>query len=177
MPIVFELTQDPYLLHQYYQLREECYRKELGMPDFDGSEEEQDRQGKVLLGHRNGECFGGARICSQIPQKLIDELGYTPLSCCIWERFALSKEARKVQSFRDFCSGMIEASREAGYREALVLSSMRNARFYRQYYTARGLNFQIMGRLPEYAKGSFTNLEHYLSVAQIHQPEPIKIAA
>ena len=43
--IKYEVTRDPRLLEQYYDLREECFRKELSIPDFDGAEEEQDRQG------------------------------------------------------------------------------------------------------------------------------------
>ena len=49
MPIEFKLTQDPHLLGQYYALREQCFREELGLPDFDGSEEECDRKGQILL--------------------------------------------------------------------------------------------------------------------------------
>ena len=42
--IKYEVTRDPRLLEQYYDLREVCFRKELSISDFDGAEEEQDRQ-------------------------------------------------------------------------------------------------------------------------------------
>ena len=60
MSIEFKLSRDPHLLQQYYDLREQCYREELGIPDFDGSEELDDQRGHILLAIENGRCIGGA---------------------------------------------------------------------------------------------------------------------
>ena len=95
----------------------------------------------------------------------------------MWERFAFDPAVRKVQLIRDFCAGLIAASRAAGYRHALVLSSLRNARFYRQCHSALGVEFRIHSHLPNAARESFAGLEHYLSVANLQPAQPLPMAA
>ena len=78
MAIEFIESRDPALLEQYYQLRQTCFRKELGIPDFDGSEDELDRQSSILLAIQDGRCIGGARISPHVPlggQLVSEQLG------------------------------------------------------------------------------------------------------
>jgi hypothetical protein len=178
LPIQFELCQDPLLLRQYYQLREACFRRELGLPGFDGSEEQHDRQGLILIAHQDGQCIGGARISSNVPAaRHLHKLDLAADACCIWERFVMDPAVRTVQMVRDFCAHLIEASRVSGYQHALVLSSLRNARFYRQCHSALGVGFKIHGSMPDCAEGEFARLEHYLSVAQLHEEPVLSLAA
>jgi GNAT superfamily N-acetyltransferase len=178
LSIEYELCDDARLLDQYYRLREESYRRELGIPDFDGSEEPQDREGKIVLAIKNGRCIGGARISPRVTVvNQAGELGLTPDTCCMWERFVLDPTLRTVQMARDFLAHLIEASRDAGYNHALVLSSRINARFYRQCHSALGVGFQIHKAVPDYAKGAFAGLEHYLSIAELRDAQPIVMAA
>jgi hypothetical protein len=59
LSIEFKVSHEPDLLRQYYSLRERCFRQELGLPDFDGSEEQQDRQGIILLALKKRPlCWG-----------------------------------------------------------------------------------------------------------------------
>jgi hypothetical protein len=185
--IEFIVSQDPELLEQYYQLRQACFRKELGIPDFDGSEDESDRQSHILLAVKDGRCIGGARISPNIPieGRLPELADLEQEACCMWERFVLDPAERTVQLFRDFCGHLIEYSALIGYQYALVLSSLRNARFYRQYHSALGIGFQIHRSVPDCAQGAFTGLEHYLSVsnlqdvsaAALRESVPVRLAA
>ena len=178
MSIEFKLTRDPGLLEQYYTLREQCFREELGLPDFDGSEEHDDRQGQILLAVQDGRCIGGARISPTVTlQSQIQQLGLTQGACCMWERFVFDPAVRTVQMIRDFCAHLIQFSRETGYHHAMVLSSLRNARFYRQCHSALGVDFKIHRHVPHSAQGAFAGLEHYLSVAQLRKAQPLRIAA
>lgn len=168
MSIEFRLSQDPRLLEQYYQLRENCFRKELGIPDFDGSEDEQDREGQILVAIQDGRVICGARISANVPaQKQLQELDLKLNSCCMWERFVVDPNVRSIQLIRDFCAHLIEFSRLSGFQHALVLSSLRNARFYRQCHTALGIGFKIHRNVPNFAQGAFASLEHYLSVSSL----------
>jgi N-acyl-L-homoserine lactone synthetase len=170
MSIEFKLTRDPKLLEQYYALREQCFREELGLPDFDGSEEKEDRQGQILLAIQDGRCIGGARISPNVSlQSQIRQLELKQDTCCMWERFVFDPAVRTVKMIREFVAHLIEASREAGYHHAMVLSSLRNARFYRQCHTALGVGFEIHETTPDTSKGPFEGLEHYLSVSQLHR--------
>jgi hypothetical protein len=177
LSIELKLTRDPVLLQQYYDLREQCFRKELGLDEFDGSEEYQDQYGQILLAIRNGRCIGGARISPNVLlQSQVRQLQLKREACCMWERFVFEPAERSVQLIRDFLAHLIDVSREIGYQHAMILSSLRNARFYRQCHTALGVDYQIHRQVPHCAQGSFAGLEHYLSVANLQNPRPLKIA-
>ena len=92
--------------------------------DFDGSEDERDRQGQILIARVGDRCVGGARIApsTPIPNQLA-ELALTTEDCCMWERFVIDPVVRTVQLVRDFCAQLIDTSRRCGYDFALVLSS------------------------------------------------------
>ena len=177
MTIEFKLTRDPHLLEQYYALREQCFREELELPDFDGSEEDSDRKGHILLAIKEGRCIGGARISPTVTLKSqIQQLELTKGACCSWERFVFDPAVRTVEMIRDFCAYLIHYSRETGYHHAMVLSSLRNARFYRQCHHAVGVPFKIHRHVPHSAQGAFAGLEHYLSVAQLWEAQPVRVA-
>ena len=178
MPIEFELCQDPKLLEQYYKLREKCFRQELKIPDFNGGEDERDREGQILIARIGDRCVGGARIVPESPdQYQVTDLSLPMETCCMWERFVFDPVVRTVQMIRDFCAELIDASRRFGYEYALVLSSRRNARFYRQCHSALGVEFHIHCQMPDAAQGVFSGLEHYLSVSKLTQANAVQIAA
>ncbi len=170
MSVAFELSRDPYFLAQYYELRERCFRKELGIPHFDGSEDDRDRQGAILLALEGDRCLGGVRIATSLDMDGdIGDLDLAPDGCCMWERLVIdpSIRDRTLQLRRDFCRRLIGASRRCGYQHALVLSSLRNARFYRQCHSAMGIDFRIHRQLNNCARGAFASIEHCLSVAHL----------
>ena len=179
MAITIEPSRDPELLAQYFALRERCYRRELNLPEFDGSGELADQLGLVLVAHEEGRCVGGARI---VPASLsawgLPRLN-TPLhQSCAWERFILDPDTRSVDLARDFCAGLIQHSYQLGYRQALVLSSLRNARFYRRCHSALGVDFRIEHSIPDKRQSPFRGLEHYLSVSSFRsEPTIANLAA
>ncbi len=176
--IQFEVSRDPRLLEQYYALREQCFRTDLGIPDFDGSEEERDRQGQILIAHEDGKVIGGVRISPEVTVKdHLSELGVAAHACCIWERFVLDPVLRTVKLARQFLAHMIETSNLLGFQHAVMLSSLRNARFYRACHTALGVTFEIQRPVPEYATGEFAGLEHYLSVAHLREATRLQLVA
>lgn len=178
MAIEFKVTRDPHLLDQYFKLRQECFRKELGITDFDGSEDEQDRNGQIFLAIEDGNCIAGARISSSVALKSqVQQLKMERDSCCMWERFAFHPAMRKIQIMYDFCTRLVEASRDAGYHHAMVLSSLKNARFYRRCHTAMGIAFHIHRQVPHCAEGTFAGLEHYLSVATLRSVDALALPA
>ena len=177
LAVEFLLSRDRQFLDQYYALRQRCFRKELGLVDFDGSEEEQDRQGRILLAMQDGKCVGGVRISQRIslPSQM-ETLEITEDTCCMWERFAIDPEVRSVPLIRQFIAQLIVVSRETGYRHAMVLSSLCNARFYRRCLSSLEVGFEIHRHVPHCAQGAFAGLEHYLSVAYLEDGEALRIA-
>ncbi len=168
MPIIFELSKNPSLLQQYYALRETAFREEIGIDTFDGSEEPADREGHILIAHKDGKCVGGARIAPRrVKATECDELALTSTRCCAWERAVLDPEIRTIRLARDFFSHLIDMSKALGYDHSIMVSSLRNARYYRACHTALGFEFKIHRPAPEYASGKFEGLEHYLSVSHL----------
>ncbi len=178
MAIEFKLSRDSELLKQYYELRQHCYREELAIPDFDGSEDIDDQRGRILLAVDNGRCVGGARVSPRVhlPSQ-VRRLKLNQNTCCMWERFVFAPSVRSMQLVRDFCGQLIDVSRSMGYQHALVLSSLVNARLYRQCHTAAGVPFRIQRQVPHSAQESFAGLEHYLSIAYLERSERQTMAA
>ena len=178
LSIEFKLSRAPEMLEQYYDLRQHCFRQELGIPDFDGSEDELDRQGQIFLAIQGDRVIGGARISARLPvQDYHQELDLIPQTCCMWERSFLDPAERSPQLFREFCVHLVGATRMLGYQYAMILSSLRNARFYRQCHSSMGIDFQIHRKVWDCGQGVFFGLEHYLSVANLHERQSLRLVA
>jgi len=176
LTIEFKVTTDSRVLGQYYSLRGRCFREELGLSGFDGSEEEQDREGLIFLALQDGNCVGGARIASHITlTSQLELLEIDQSTCCMWERFVMDPTARSIDLVREYIANLIQISLDSGYQNAMVLSSLRNARFYRRCHTALGVGFQIHRPVPYCAQGAFAGLEHYLSIAYLEQRQPLRL--
>ncbi|CAA0123474.1 Uncharacterised protein [Halioglobus japonicus] len=177
MSLEFKITRDAQLLDQYYRLREQCYRSELGLSGFDGSEDEQDKHSDIMVALDGDRCVGGVRISSHITlTSQVEQLGLEKEQCCMWERFAINPVMRTLGMFREFNNHLVDASRDSGYDNAMVLSSLANARFYRRCHSALGVKFQIHRQVPHCAQGIFSGLEHYLSVAHLEPRNKLQIA-
>jgi hypothetical protein len=177
LSLEFKITRNVQLLDEYYQLRERCFRADLGLVDFDGSEEEQDKCSKIMVALLDGRCVGGVRISAHIVlSSQLELLGLRKESCCMWERFAIEPAMRTLSFFLEFTTNMVSASCDAGYKNAMILSSLLNARFYRRCHTALGVEFHIHRHVPHCAHGVFSGLEHYLSVAHLERKDPVRVA-
>ncbi len=172
MPLVFELCRDSRLLNQYYKLREACYRRDLGLNDFEGAEEPRDGQSDLFIAHISGHCMAGGRIgdCSPV-HSVLPELDLNSGETCLWERFAIHPAARDPEFFKEFCLQLSHISHDLGYNHALMLSTLKNARFYRRCHAAIGRQFEIKRRAPEFEQGIFARFEHYLSAVHLSAAE------
>ncbi len=56
------LTDDRDLLQKYYELRHYAYRDENGWKDYNGYENENDRNGRIAVAIQDGEVVGGMRL-------------------------------------------------------------------------------------------------------------------
>lgn len=130
-----------------------------------------------MLAVKRGRCVGGARISPHITLiSQLELLGLESDTCCMWERFAIDPAVRTVYLVREFVAHMIKSTRDCGFQNAMVLSSLRNARLYRRCHTALGIPYEIHRPVPHLAHGIFAGLEHYLSVSYLQQQLPLKIA-
>jgi hypothetical protein len=171
MQVIYELSSEPKYLNQYYELREKCYRVDLKLAAFNGAEEQRDRTGQILIARQGEKCIGGVRISNA--SALLDvfpELQLPSENSCVWERLCLDPTIRSTALAKDFCAELIEYSRVIGFEHAVLLSSLRNARFYRLCHSALGVEFTIARKLHAAEPEQFGGLEHYLSYSRL-QPE------
>ena len=89
----------------------------------------------------------------------------------------LHEDERSVHFSRDFLAHMIDICHKLDYKHAVVVSSLRNARFYRLCHTALGIPFEIVRSAPEFAEGAFAGLEHYLSVSRLQEVQELRLVA
>ena len=68
-PIVYEFTDDPALLHQYYRLRDLMYRKVHNLKEFEGGEDVYDKISHILIARRGRLCVGGCRLTIREPDE------------------------------------------------------------------------------------------------------------
>ena len=183
MQVIYEVSRDPELLQQYYAIRQQCYRDELNLNGFDGSESEEDRRGHILIARSGRQCLGGIRISPLANEReqlmladdhlltlpsLMPQMGFRQGRHCVWERLALAPSFRSIKNNQDFCEHLIKASVMLDYDFAFTLSSLRNARFYKRCHSYVGIDYQIMRDVPVEADGAFSKLEHFLSVSHLY---------
>ncbi len=178
MSISFVVSKSEALLEQYYALREDCFRKELGIADFDGGEDEDDRRGTVLLAVENGNrVIAGARIVGSyadnpapLPMENDDfrirdsfpALGLAGLSYCYWGRLAIHPQHRSNKLSKMFLGEMLELSSELGFYYAFIVTDASRSRFYRLMHTALGYEYRILDEVTP-AEQKFSGLEHLIA--------------
>jgi hypothetical protein len=179
----FVITQDPKLLDQYYRLRESSFRKELGIPDFDGGEEAYDREGTVLLGvGPKGRVLAGARIngCSPSQDLILpietpafrlresfSDLALAQRPYCTWGRTVIAPEVRCDHFAQVFADRLLECSLAMGYEVAFMVTDRRRSRYYRRVYRSLGYDFEISGVEVPSCGAAFQGLEHLVSYAML----------
>jgi len=179
MTLKYELTKDPVLLEQYYRIREKCFRRELGIEDFDGSEDARDRRSHILIARVGSRCIAGTRITGRHPESLhpvpledegldlvgaLPELRLAENSFCQWGRLAVAPEYRTPEVLRRYCNAMIDASRALGYAYSVVVTDINRARLYKRLFSALGYRYDIVRGLRIPAEAGFDGLPHLLGV-------------
>ncbi|MFV0276199.1 MAG: hypothetical protein ACK5HY_03305, partial [Parahaliea sp.] len=160
MQYSFVVTQDKKDLEQYYALREACFREDLGIPCFEGGEDEYDREGTVLLAlDRDRRVLAGARIYGRRP----GQHQVLPIECqqfclrecfpalelnrrpyCHWGRLVISHSVRNSSRFaQDLLQRLISCSAQLGYDFAFLVSDRCRCRYYRQIHSMLGYDFHI----------------------------------
>lgn len=186
MSITFEFSKQESLLKQYYKLREECFRNELGLEAFDGTEDKYDQNGKILIVRDGQTCVGGVRItgCSLFGRSLmpleqkglnisemLPQLSLSLVPYCQWERLVLRPEYRGIDMLRGICKALIRGCASLGYHYAFNVTGIKRARLYKRVHSNLGFDYEIYNKLEMPVENDFSHLEHLLSIAYIPESE------
>ncbi|OMH38015.1 hypothetical protein [Motiliproteus sp. MSK22-1] len=185
MSISFEFSKEPALLEQYYNIREECFRRELGIQSFDGGENDFDRWGRILIVRDGDRCIGGARLSGSTPYspgllplenngfmvlKVFSKLALEGKSYCQWTRLALLPEYRSMENLQALALSMIQNARACGYSYAFSVAGSNRSRLYRKIYKVLDYDYEIRTDLSVPAEQGFMGLEHLLSIGYLEEP-------
>ncbi len=69
IPVTYELTEDPGILHQYYLLRKAMYDKTFKTNDYNWGEDHYDRLSYIIVARRGNLCLGGCRLIVREPDE------------------------------------------------------------------------------------------------------------
>lgn len=184
------ILQRKHWLQQYYQIRQSCFRQELGIRTFDGSEDEFDRSGYLLIARDQQRCIGGVRLSISSPQSpgllplesdgfrlqaLFPELARNRESYSQWTRLALLPEYRAADILKQMALRLIWQARRLGCSYAFNVAGMNRARLYQRLHRIQGFHYEILRGLEIPAEAGFRGLEHLLSVGHLqpHLSQPL----
>ncbi|MFT6914647.1 MAG: hypothetical protein ACJAWL_000943 [Motiliproteus sp.] len=190
MPVTFELTEDPRLLAQYYRIREACFRQDLGLTGFDGSEDADDRHGHIMIARDGDRCVGGARIngtgpghsrrlpmetddflmgevMGEVMGEMMPALTLDNRTYCQWTRLCLTPDYRIRQILRGLVQAVIVRSAALGYRYAFNVAGMSRARLYKRLHEVLGYRYDICEQLLVPVEEGFRHLQHLLSITHL----------
>jgi len=182
MSLQFEITTDRQLLKQYFLIRERCFREELGLSGFDGSEDGWDRRSSILVAREGATVVGGMRITGRHPhlpqllpiedegltlQQVLPQLELSHHAYCQWSRLAILPDYRTTGTLRQFCAEMIDTSRELGYAFSFLVAGMNRSRLYKRLYSVLGYGYEILDGVKIPIEEGFNGLPHLLSVGYL----------
>ncbi|WP_293264243.1 hypothetical protein [Neptunomonas sp.] len=182
MAIVYELSNDPFLLAQYYRIRESCFRAELGLSLFDGSEDHHDVPGQILIIREGDVCLGGVRVSGYTP----GDYGQLPVessefllrnecsdfllaadSYCQWSRLAIKPEFRNRVDVLHLCEKLIEVALSQGYLYSFYVTGSARTRLFQKLHLKLGCKYEVLHDVLLPVEEGFESLPHLLSVARL----------
>lgn len=155
--VVYELTRDPGLLHQYYQLREQMFISVWGLDNFSGKEDEFDSKSDIMVARLGNQVIGGCRLTFSHPNHplrlpmekefiISDLLPELPLEDCIHveiSRMAILPEFQNSLAMLEISRQLLMRGAQQKARYAFTLAPVPLARNYRKAAYLFGLNWVI----------------------------------
>jgi hypothetical protein len=157
--VVLEFSNNLMFRQSYFNLREKCYRADLGLDGFFGGWDHYDTAGNVLIARKGEEVVGGVRIIENLPggdtllplesedfrlKNIYPDLGLETSAYCEFSRLAVERSSRVGGHLaKDI---IVEATREAkarGIRYLFAVSTPLQARCYRKVFRALGHDYII----------------------------------
>lgn len=170
----------PIWFEQYLALREECFRKELGIEGFSESLDHYDLSGYLLLVIDGDVCVGGARLneatsggSAVLPvetddfmlSQLFPELNQPGTRYAQWTRLAVHESYRTNSVLSQLGAAMSDVSVQRDHHYCFNISGAARARLYRKLYQLQGIRCEIRHEVEVPVESDYSHLDHVLSVA------------
>lgn len=169
----------------YYQIRELCYRQELGLDFFSGAEDEDDRDGEIIIIKSNDRVIGGARINFVIPKMsnllpleeegfhmklLFPDLKLNNVGYCEFGRIAILPEHRSKGLWLKLVAVLTARALSRECKYLFTISSMEQALQNQGTHIEMGCHYIIEQQMEVPQKQVYSSLGRiYLSHSQMEK--------
>lgn len=155
--VIYELTRDPGLLHQYYLLREQMFIRVWELSNFCGKHDEYDDISDIMVARIGNQVIGGCRLTFSHPANprrlpmeksflLSDLVHDLPLEDVIHveiSRMAILPEFQNSLAMLEISRQLLKRGADKKARFAFTLAPLQLARNYRKAASLFGLNWEI----------------------------------
>lgn len=191
--IVYDFTQDPGLLFQYYQLREEMFISVWGLKHFCGQKDQFDDTSEILIAHSKRQCVAGGRLTISAPAArqlmpmekegldlvaLFPDLKLNECSYGEFSRLSILPEYRGGAVFPEIARRFIKRAIAEGVQYAFNIAPQPLARSYRQTVQLFGLNWEERKDVVVPEREEYEGIKMVLSVMDLTRfgrPKPASI--
>lgn len=192
--IVYEMTQDPGYLHQYFLLRKQMFIHIWGLEHFDGTKDEYDDQSDIMVARRGNHVIGGCRLTFhnahassrlpmekddfslpvQLPALALGEVPYVEIS-----RMAILPEFQNSVVLLELSRQLLKRGAELKARYAFTLAPVMLARNYRKAASLFGLKWEIKNDIKVPDREEYEGIKMVLSMldlAPVYTYKPEKVS-
>lgn len=153
------VTKDKDLLQQYYNLRHRVYREENGWDNYDGSENEYDRNGQITVVVENGKVVAGSRLMISTQNELLsNEIANTEF---VYRPLIEKYDERKNLAYSEISAVVV--GKEHRDRKALKELFIKNIEISRKYGCSYICGVAVAVVCRDY-RITFKNLGYYLEI-------------
>lgn len=177
LPVEYQFSTDPALLHQYYHLRTRMFISVWGLKDFDAAEDFYDPISDILIARQGKLCVGGARLTFSYPGKrvvmpmeaagfqlseLLPELDLEHRSYGECSRMAVLPEFRTKEMAFQLRYQLIKQCLRRNADYAFWIAPLPQARNYRQTCVNLGLGCSIRTDVTVPDREEYEGIKMYL---------------
>lgn len=188
--VVYELTRDPGLLQQYYQLREEMFISVWGLKHFSGQKDAYDDNSEIMVARIGNHCIGGCRLTFSRPgdrhalpmekedfrlKDKLPEIAVNKASIVEISRMAILPEFQNSLVMLELSRQLLKCGADKHARYAFTLAPVPLARNYRKAAHLFGLKWQIRNDVAIPAREEYEGINMVLSMldlSPVYKPKP-----
>ncbi len=188
--VVYELTDDPGYLHQYYRLREQMFISVWGLKEFSGLKDEYDDESDIMVARVGNQVIGGCRLTFSTPndrkhlpmekqdfilEEQFPELPLYDLKFAEISRMAILPEYQNSIVMLELSRQLLKRGAEKKARFAFTLAPVPLARNYRKAAHLFGLNWKIRNDIAIPDREEYEGIKMVVSMldlAPVYRPIP-----
>lgn len=180
--VIYEMTDDPGYLHQYFRLREEMFIHVWGLENFTGRKDNYDGLSDIMIARRGNHVLGGCRLTfhnahasNRLPMEkddfiLADHLPELPLADATYveiSRMAILPEFQNSVVMLELSRQLLKRGAEMKANYAFTLAPVPLARNYRKAASLFGLKWEIRSDIVVPDREEYEGIKMVLSMLDL----------